>query len=147
MSTILRAGAIYVALLLIFRLLGKRTLAQITPFDFILLLIISETTQQAMIGDDFSITAAILAILTLVLLDLGLSLWKDRWPALDRWLDGLPLVIVADGSPLRERMEKSRIDESEVLAAARAQGLMRMDQIKYAVLERGGGISIIPKEQ
>lgn len=148
MTTIFRAAIIYVALLLIFRLLGRRALAQITTFDFVLLLIISETTQQAMIGDDFSITNAVLCILTLVTLDLGLSLWKRRWPRLERYVEGMPLVIVENGVPLRERMKKARVDEQDVMTAARAtQGLCRMDQIRYAVLERSGGISIIPKEE
>lgn len=148
MNTILRAGAMYAILLLIFRLMGKRSLAQITSFDFVLLLIISETTQQAMIGDDFSVTNAVLGILTLVMLDLALSLWKQRWPSLDRWIDGLPVVIVEDGVPLRDRMRKERVDESDVLTAARVMhGLARMDQIKYAILERSGGISIIPKDR
>lgn len=148
MTTIVRAGAIYVALLLIFRCLGKRSLAQITSFDFVLLLIISETTQQAMIGDDFSITNAVLGILTLTLFDLGLGLVKQRWPGLDRFIDGLPIVIVADGIPLHDRMKRACVDVDDVLAAARvSQGLLRLDQIRYAVLERSGGISIIPKDQ
>lgn len=147
MSTILRAGAIYLALLVIFRLTGKRSLAQITTFDFVLLLIIGETTQQAMVGEDFSVTNALLGILTLILLDFALGLLKHQWQRLDRYLDGLPLVLVADGVPLRDRMDQVRVDESDILAAARiTQGLMRMDQIRYAVLERSGGISIIPKE-
>jgi len=148
MTTVFRAAIIYVSLLLIFRLLGRRALAQITTFDFVLLLIISETTQQAMIGDDFSITNAVLCILTLVTLDLLLSLWKRRWPRLERYVEGMPLVIVENGVPLRERMKKARVDEQDVMTAARAtQGLCRMDQIRYAVLERSGGISIIPKEE
>ena len=148
MTTVFRAAIIYVSLLLIFRLLGRRALAQITTFDFVLLLIISETTQQAMIGDDFSITNAVLCILTPVTLDLLLSLWKRRWPRLERYVEGMPLVIVENGVPLRERMKKARVDEQDVMTAARAtQGLCRMDQIRYAVLERSGGISIIPKEE
>jgi uncharacterized membrane protein YcaP (DUF421 family) len=146
MNSVLRAAAIYVALMLIFRLMGKRTLSQMTTFDFVLLLIISETTQQAMVGNDFSIVNAILAILTLVMIDLGLSLLKQRFPSLDRWMDGLPLIIVEDGRPLRDRMKRARVDESDVLESARENhGLERLDQIKYAVLERSGGISIIPK--
>jgi uncharacterized membrane protein YcaP (DUF421 family) len=147
MDTVFRAGAIYLALLLIFRLTGKRSLAQITSFDFVLLLIISETTQQAMIGQDFSVTNALLGILTLVLLDFALGLLKRWRPRLDRYINGLPLVIVADGVPLRDRMAQARVDEDDVLTAARTtHGLMRMDQIRFAVLERSGGISIIPKE-
>jgi uncharacterized membrane protein YcaP (DUF421 family) len=148
MTTVFRATIIYVTLLVIFRLLGRRALAQITTFDFVLLLIISETTQQAMIGQDFSITNSVLCILSLVVLDLLLSFWKRRWPRLASHLEGMPLVIVEDGVPLKERMEKARVNEDDVLTAARAtQGLGRMDQIRYAVLERSGGISILPKER
>lgn len=148
MSSVLRAVVVYVVLFLIFRVAGRRTLSQITTFDFVLLLIVSEATQNAMIGDDYSITNAMLVITTLVGLDIALSLWKRRFPSLDKFLDGVPLIIVEDGTPLKDRMAKARVDESDVLTAARElQGLERMEQIKYAVLERSGGISIIPKTQ
>jgi uncharacterized membrane protein YcaP (DUF421 family) len=147
MDAVLRAAAIYVFLLIIFRISGSRTLAQITTFDFVLLLIIAEATQQGLIGDDFSVTQAMLLIVTLIGIDIGLSLLKEKLPTLDRWLEGTPLVIVHDGKPLRERMKGARVDESDVLVAARElQGLERMDQIKFAVLERTGEISIIPKK-
>jgi uncharacterized membrane protein YcaP (DUF421 family) len=146
-DSVLRAAAIYLILMVIFRISGKRSLAQITTFDFVLLLIIGEATQQALLGDNFSLTNAFVVIVTLIGVDIGLSLLKPHVPALERWLDGLPLVIVEDGKPLKERMDKARVDESDVLTAARElQGLERMDQIKYAVLERSGGISIIPKQ-
>lgn len=147
MDSIVRAAVIYVILLLIFRIAGKRSLAQITTFDFVLLLIIGEATQQAMLGNDFSVTNATLIIVTLLALDIGLSLLQQRLPYLDKWLDDVPLVIIDDGKVLHDRLKKSRIDESDILHAARElQGLERMDQIKYAVLERGGGISIIPRQ-
>ncbi len=146
METVLRALFIYLVLLLIFRLAGRRTLMQMTSFDFVLLLIISEATQNAMIGNDYSITTGVLAIVTLVGTDIALSHWKHRSPTVERWLDGLPMIIVDNGELLKPRMDKERIDEQDILAAARqGQGLERMDQIKYAILEVGGGISIIPK--
>lgn len=146
MDAILRGAGVYVFLLLIFRLSGKRSLAQITTFDFVLLLVVGEATQQALLGHDYSLTGAMLVIMTLIGLDIGLSLLKRRFPALDRTLEDLPLVIVEDGRPLLDRMRKVRVDEQDVLAAAReTRGLERMDQIKYAVLERSGGISIIPR--
>ena len=112
-----------------------------------LLLIISEATQQALLGKDYSVTNAFLVIMTLVGLDISLSLWKQRSPAVDQWLEDKPLVIVEHGKPLKERMDKERVDMGDVLAAARElQGLERLEQIKYAVLERSGGISIIPQE-
>jgi uncharacterized membrane protein YcaP (DUF421 family) len=147
MDSVLRALAIYAFLLVIFRVAGKRTMAQITVFDFVLLLIISEATQQAMIGQDFSITNAILVISTLVGAERGLTWVQRRSKTVDRLLDGLPLVLVEDGKPFEDRLKQERIDLSEILAAARqTQGLARLDQIKYAVLEQSGGISIVPKE-
>lgn len=146
MDTILRALIIYFVLLLVFRLAGRRTLMQMTSFDFVLLLIISEATQNAILGSDYSITTGMLAIVTLVGADILLSNWKHRSAAVNRWLDGLPMIIVENGVPLKPLMDRSRIDVEDVLAAARqGPGLERMEQIKYAVLEAGGGISVIPK--
>lgn len=134
-------------LLLILHITGKRALAQITTSDFVVLLVIGEATQQALLGDDFSITNAVLVIVTLLGLDIGLSLVQSRFPRLGPWPDDVPLVLVENGSLLQKRMDKSRISEADILHAARAaQGLERMDQIKYAVLERTGEISIIPKQ-
>jgi uncharacterized membrane protein YcaP (DUF421 family) len=146
MDSVLRGLATYVFVWLVFRIAGKRSLTDITTFDFVLLLIISETTQAALVSDDNSLTNSFLLIATLVGTDVGLSLWKQYCPGLERAMDGVPLVILEDGRPLRDRMAKSRVDESDILAAARElQGLERLDQIKYAVLERHGGITIIPK--
>jgi uncharacterized membrane protein YcaP (DUF421 family) len=148
MDSVLRAVVIYAFLLVVFRLAGRRTLNQITTFDLVLLLIISEAVSSALGGQDHSLTNAFLLVLTLVLTDIGLSLAKQRWPTLDRWLSGVPLVIVEDGRPLRQLMEKARVDDGDVMERARLQqGLERMDQIKYAVLERDGEITIIPKRE
>ena len=148
MDAVLRASAIYLVLLLIFRITGKRSLAQITTFDFVLLLVIGEATQQALLGNDFSVINAAIVIVTLLTIDVGLSLAQARFPRLRPWLDDVPLVLVEDGQMLQRRMDKSRISEADILQAARAtQGLERMDQIKYAVLERTGEVSIIPKQE
>jgi uncharacterized membrane protein YcaP (DUF421 family) len=147
MDAVLRAIAIYLFLLVTFRLAGERTLANLTTFDFVLLLIIAEATQQGLLGDDFSVTKVFLVVTTLVGIDIGLSLLKEAFPKLDKLIEGVPVVIVEDGKPLKERMRQARVDESDVLTAARErQGLQRLDQIMYAVLERTGKISIIPKK-
>jgi uncharacterized membrane protein YcaP (DUF421 family) len=146
METVIRALTIYLVLLLVFRLAGRRTLMQMTSFDFVLLLIISEATQNAMLGNDYSLTTGLLAIVTLVGTDILLSYFKHRSVTVERWLDGLPMVIVENGIPLKSLMDRARINEEDILAAARqGPGLERMDQIKYAVMEVGGGISVIPK--
>ena len=124
MDAVLRALAIYVILMLVFRIAGKRSLAQITTFDFVLLLVIGEATQQALLGDDFSVTTAVLIILTLVGGDIGFSILKGRFEPLEKWIDGTPLVIVEDGRVLTDRMKKARVDEADVMDQARtSQGL------------------------
>lgn len=148
MDTVLRSAAVYVFLLVIFRIAGKRSLSQTTTFDFVLLLVVGEATQQALLGEDFSVTNAFLVIVTLVGLNVGISLIKRGAPKVDKLIESVPLIIVENGQPLKDRMEKARVDEADVLEAARLlQGLERMAQIKYAVLERGGAISIIPREE
>jgi uncharacterized membrane protein YcaP (DUF421 family) len=148
MDSVLRGVIIYFILLVILRVSGRRTLGQMTTFDFVLLLIIAETTQQALLGEDFSLTNAGLLIVTLIAVDIGLSLLRERWPRLNRIIEGLPLILVEDGRPIKERVDQSRVGEEDILAAAReSQGIERMEQIKYAVLERNGGISIIPKQK
>ncbi len=147
MDAVLRASIVYIVLLLLFRLAGKRTLAEVTTFDFVLLLIISEATQQALLSDDYSITNAFLVIATLIALNVLFSEIKQRSKPAERVLDGLPLLIVENGNPLQDRMAKERIDVDDVLDAAReTQGLERLSDIKYAVLERSGKISIIPSK-
>lgn len=148
MDAVLRATAMYLLLLTVFRVSGRRMLAELTTFDFVLLLIIGEATQQALLGEDFSFINAMLVIVTLVTLEIVLSLLKGWAPFLGKLLDGTPMIVVDHGRPLRERMRKARIDEEDILEAARRlQGIERLDQIKYAVLEVSGGISVIPNDR
>lgn len=148
MDAVLRAAAVYLVVFVIFKIAGRRTLAEITTFDFVLLLIIGEATQQALLGDDFSVTNAALIIVTLVVIDIGLSLVKERSPKLARFIDGMPMIIVENGQVLKARLNKVRLAEEDILEAARTtHGLERMDQIEYAILEKNGAISIIPKEK
>jgi len=145
MDAVLRALAVYLFLMIVFRIAGRRTLMEMTSFDFILLLILSEATQNAMIGNDYSVTNGFLVVLTLIGTDILFSHIKQRYPLFEKWLDGIPMIIVEHGRPLKDLMKKARVDEDDVMASAReSHGLERMDQIKYAVLESSGGISIIP---
>ena len=146
MDAVIRAAALYLFLMLVFRVSGRRTLSQATTFDFVLLLIIGEATQQGLLGEDFSMTNAFIVIVTLMLMDIGMSLFQQRVPAVSRFVEGLPVVLLEDGEPLMDRMSKARVGQSDLLEKARAsQGLERLDQIKYAVLEKDGSISIVPK--
>lgn len=148
MESVFRAVFMYVFLWLVLRAAGKRTLAETTTFDFVLLLVISEASQQALLGNDYSVINGVIIIVTLVLIDVVLSLLKIRYPRVDDVASGKAVVIVEHGRALLERMQKLRVDEDDVLEAARRlRGLERMDQIKYAVMEVNGGISVIPTEE
>ena len=145
MNPVIRGLAVYLFVYVVFRVLGKRSLAEITTFDFVLLLIISETTTDALIGEDYSLMGCFIMVCTLVATDYLFSLIKGSSKWFELFSEGAPLVIVDNGKPLKKRMEKSKVDESDVLEAAREMhGLEKMSQIKYAVLERDGTISIIP---
>jgi len=145
-NAVLRPLAIFFILLVLFRLTGKRSLGQITVFDFVLLLIISETVSSALLAHDLSITAAIIAVMTFLLLDVLLSLAKQRWPALARLLEDEPSLLARDGRVQRTRLQKERVDEDDILESARTlHGVEKMEEVRAAVLERHGEISIIPR--
>lgn len=146
MDAVLYSAAIYLVIILLIRLTGKRTLAQVTSFDFIVLLIIGEATQQALLGDDFSLTRAALVIGTLLVLERLSDYLGWRFPRFGKLTESVPLILVQDGELLHKVMAQEQIDKDDILAAARqSQGLERMDQIKWAVLETSGGISVVPK--
>lgn len=146
MDSVLRGAAVYVILLVVLRFSGRRTTAQMTPFDLVLLLIVAETTQQALLGDDFSITNAAVLIVTLFTIDIVLAHVKQWLPKVGLLIDGTPTVLVCDGKPDERALARSRVSLDDILVAAREQqGLERLDQIKFAILEAGSGISVIPR--
>lgn len=147
MESVIRGVSIYIVLMLLFRIGGKRMMSQMTAFDLILLLIIGEGVSEALHGDDFSTTNAVVVVATLVLLERGFALLKRASPAVDRWLDDVPLIVVDNGRMLHERMKRADVTLEDILMAARAaHGLERIEQVKYAVLEHDGSISVIPAE-
>ncbi|AUM70042.1 DUF421 domain-containing protein [Pseudomonas fluorescens] len=147
MDSVLRAAAIYMALLVLFKIAGRRSLADLTTFDFVLLMIIGEATQQALLGDDFSLTNALMVIVTLIAIDVGLSLLKQRSKRVSRLIDGGPTIIVENGRILQGRMRHARLVEEDIMEAARSsQGIETLEQIKFAIIERNGKISVIAKK-
>ena len=147
MDTVLRSAAVYLFVLVVFRITGKRSLSQITTFDFILLLIIGEATQQALLANDFSFINACVVIGTLMSLEVIFSWLEGRWPAVGRVIGSLPVVVLENGKLLEDRAKSEGVTLSEILAAGReTHGLERLDQFKYAILERHGSISVVPTE-
>lgn len=148
MDVVLRAAVVYLVLLIILRITGKRSMAQVTIFDFILLLVISEAVSEALVGGDPSLTGAALIVTTLVLLDRVSDYFSWRMPRFKRVFESAPVVLVENGRPLKEIMNRERITDDDILSSAReTQGLVSMDQIKWAVLETSGTISIIANQE
>lgn len=145
MDAVLRPLFMYVFLMLVFSLAGKRSLAQMDTFDMVTLLIISEATQNALVGQNASMTYAALVILTLVACSVFMAWLKARRPRMEQVLQGGPLILVENGRLLRDRMKAAFVDEQDILSSARSNQVERLDQIKFAILETSGQISIIPK--
>lgn len=144
MEPVLRALVVYALLFLIFRISGRRTLAQITPFDLVLTLIISESIQGALMDDDRSLTGAFLIVITMVGMDIILSIAKVRSKFVARLLDGLPVLVIDRGTLLSDAMARERVDESDIVTAAREHhGVRGVEDIEYAVLEDTGRIGIL----
>jgi uncharacterized membrane protein YcaP (DUF421 family) len=146
MEMILRGVAVYLFLMLVFKIAGKRSLSEVDTFDMVLLLIISETTQEALVGPNFSFTGAAIVITTLVGLEIGMGILRRRSRVVSKALDSTPLVILQDGKPFEERMRREGIEITDILSQARQdRGISRLDQIQYAILETSGQISILAK--
>ena len=140
-----RAAAVYAFLLAVFRVAGHRSMAQVTTFDLILVLIIGDATQQALVGDDYRLSTGLVVVSTLVMIDIALAKAKQKWPAVDAILDGLPLPLIVHGSARRNQMAAECVTMDDVLTAARERhGLSHTDQVEHAVLEQNGAISIVP---
>lgn len=147
MDMILRAVAIYLILVVVFKIAGRRALLQMTSFDLILLLIISEATQQGLLGNDFSVTGAALCIITLIVMDMLFGKIKKYLPGAEEMIDGTAVVLVENGVLLRKKMKMADISEDDIMVSARNnQGVTELAEIKFAILESNGHISIIPQK-
>jgi uncharacterized membrane protein YcaP (DUF421 family) len=139
----LRAVLFYVFLVLVVRIVGRRPGKQITPFEFVLVFFMGGLALTAMIGDDASLTNAFVQILTIALTHfvIAFARIKSRWLA--RLLDGTPLILLENGHWRSNTLSKMRIQDDDVMAQARDQGVATLDKIEIAILERNGQISII----
>jgi uncharacterized membrane protein YcaP (DUF421 family) len=145
-GTILRAAVVYWFLLLMLRLLGRRSMAQMTPFELILMFLMGGMSIQAVVSDDRSMTNALLAVATVAVMHLLVSVLKQRSERFQKIVDGTPLIVVDDGRWKPELMSMCHIQELDVMQAARQQGIQRAEQIRYAIVERNGSISIVRQE-
>jgi uncharacterized membrane protein YcaP (DUF421 family) len=146
MDLAIRAVALFGFVYLLTRIIGRRELSSMEPFDLILLIVIGDAIQQGLTQDDYSVTGALIVIGTFAVLQILISYLSYRFPRLRPALDGEPMVVVQDGKAIEKNMKRERITLEEVMVEARLQQVASLDQIAWAVLETSGKISIIPKQ-
>ena len=146
MRVVLRAAAAYWILLIAVRLIGRRTASQMAPFDLILLFLFAGSMITAVLGVDHSLIAAYRAVCTIGLMHLLVSWLKLHSPLIGRLVDGTPIIIYERGGLHEKRMRRLRIEPQDVTAAVRQRGLQWLEQVRYAIAERDGKVSIVPEE-
>ena len=145
MDIVVRSVAVFLFVFFITRVVGRRELASLEPFDLILLIVIGDLVQQAVTQSDYSVTGAFLAVATFGVLSVVISYIGFRFGSLRPVLEGEPVIVLQDGKPIERNLRRNRITYDELAAAARRQGVASLDEVQWAVLETSGQISIIPK--
>jgi uncharacterized membrane protein YcaP (DUF421 family) len=145
MDIVLRAVVAFVFIFFLTRVLGRRELNSLEPFDVIMLVMMGDLVQQGVTQNDFSVTGLMLAAGTVGVLTLAFSFASFRFPRLRPVLEGEPLILVQDGKPIDRNIHRERLTLEEIAAEARKQQIPSLDQVQWAVLETGGTISFIPK--
>jgi uncharacterized membrane protein YcaP (DUF421 family) len=146
MDLVGRAIIVFFAIFVVTRVVGRRELSTMEPFDLILLVVTGDLVQQGVTQSDYSLTGALTVIATIALLTIALSYVSFRVPKLRPMLDGEPLVLVQDGEVIERNLRRERITVDELLAEARQQQVGSLDQVRFAVLETNGRISVIPAD-
>jgi uncharacterized membrane protein YcaP (DUF421 family) len=143
MEIVIRAAILWLFVFLVLRALGRKELSQLSPFEFILLVVMGDLIQQGVTEQDTSVTAAMLAVGTLAVLTVGLSYLSFRWKSASKVLEGVPVIIIRDGTVLRRVFEIERLTEEEVSDAAREQGIEDLREVRLGVLEADGAFSFV----
>ncbi len=144
---VLRSAAVYLFLLVAFRLAGKRQLGQMTAFDLVVLLVISNVVQNALIGNDNSLGGGLIGATTILLLNALVAWVTFRLKRMDRVIEHSPTVLVKHGRILRENLERERLGPRDLRAALRHHGVTSLRNVRYAILEEDGHVSVIARRQ
>ena len=147
MDTVLKAAAAYLIALIALRVVGRRTASQSAPFDIVVLFLFGAMTGSAIMGQDRSFTAAMTGLCTVGLMHVFVGWLKLKSTLIERLVDGTPIVVFRDGEFVKPDMRHLRMQEADIHTAMRQQGMIELDAMKFAVVERDGKISIIPKEE
>jgi uncharacterized membrane protein YcaP (DUF421 family) len=143
---IVRPLVVYLFILVMFRFLGKRQVGQMTPFDLIVLMMLSNVLQNAMIGPDNSVTGGLIGGAALLILNWGMGLLTSRNRFLERTIEGVPTILVHHGKVIEASLKREGLSREDLLASLRAQGVFDIEEVRAAVLETSGRLSVMKKE-
>jgi len=143
-NVILRTAVVYVVILIGLRLAGKREIGQMTVFDLVVLLLLSNAVQNAMVGPDTSLAGGIIAAVVLLLLNALVARLRLRWPRLRRFVEGSPTLLVLHGEVIADHLQREGLDQETLEAALREHGVAALSDVEMAVLEIDGSISVVP---
>lgn len=146
MDIVLRAAVVFVVIWGLMRLVGRRELSTMEPFDLIVLVVIGDLVQQGVTQQDTSVTGAVLAVATIALLTVAWSWLSYRVRRLRPLLEGRPVVLVENGAPIDANLRRERITLEELAAQARLAQIASLGDVRWAVLETNGEISFVPKQ-
>jgi uncharacterized membrane protein YcaP (DUF421 family) len=146
MDIVARAAVMFFVLYVLLRMMGKRELGQLTPFELVVMIVLGDLIQQGVTHNDFSLTGAILAISTFAFLAIAMSWLTYLSPRAEKLLDGEPRVVIRNGELLKENLRRDRMTQGEVESEMRLAGIANMDQVAWAILEPQGKISFIKND-
>ena len=141
---IFRGTVVYVFLLILLRLTGKRQVGQLAPFDLVLLLVLSNAVQNSMNGGDNSLIGGLISATTLVILNLVVGAITFRNKKLEGFIEGHPMVLIHNGKLYEDVMRKAQMTHHELNAALRQAGCACVEEVQFAVLENNGSVSVVP---
>jgi uncharacterized membrane protein YcaP (DUF421 family) len=144
LDIVIRTLVVYLFVLIGLRLSGKREIGQMTVFDLVVLLLIANGVQNAMVGPDTSLTGGILAAVVLLVLNAFVARMRLHWPRLRRLVEGTPTLLVLHGQVITEHLHHEGLDEDTLMAALREHGIAEVGGVDMAVLEIDGSISVVP---
>jgi uncharacterized membrane protein YcaP (DUF421 family) len=147
MDLALRSIVVFFFIFLLTRVVGRRELSSLEPFDLILLIVLGDAVQQSLTQDDYSVTGAFIVISTIAVLQVGLSYLNFRVPRLRLLLDGEPIVIVQDGKVIEGNARRERLTLEDIAEAARLQQIAKLEDVQWAVLETSGELTFIEKQK
>jgi uncharacterized membrane protein YcaP (DUF421 family) len=145
LEIVLRTSAVYIVVVVGLRLVGKRHVAQLSTFDLVLILLISNAVQNAMVGENSSLVGGIVAAATLFLINYLFSFIAYKFRRVDKILEGTPTLLVHNGEPIATHLDQEKITLEELEQVIREHGIESIGEVKNATMELDGTISVIPK--